>query len=200
MTSETRRRAERPAPATAQRALALMVEIALEKGLDAVSMRDVARRAGLSLAALQHHFPSKSALVEAFVEARLQEYRQRIEGMRGGADQGGGLEILLRFAMEETLAEHRGGVFPMIEARARHDGATAAVLDRFMRFYLEAVRDALLDRQPGLPAQTAALAASALVATIEGLPTVRAAARGLGVTEDGLRDAVLAMAAMRLAR
>lgn len=179
---------------TAGRVLARIQEIALEKGLDALSMRDVAKRAGLSLAALQYHFPNKSGLLDAFIDAELEKYRRRIDEIRAASSRDAELEALVRFAIEETLGSERGGVFPMLEARARHDASTAAALDRFMQFYLETMRDVYLRRQPSLSPKLAALAASQVVAMIEGLATVHPVASRLGVTGMALREAVVAAA------
>lgn len=179
---------------TAGRVLARIEEIALEKGLDAVSMRDVAKRAGISLAALQYHFPHKSALIDAFIDAKFEEYRMRIAEIRSSSERDAELEALVRFAVEETLRGQKGGVFPMLEARAGHDASTAAALDSFMQFYLATMRDVYLRRQPSFSPEVAALAASQIVAMIEGLATIHSVASRLGVTETALREAVVATA------
>lgn len=44
------------------------VEVIGEEGYDGASMRDMAARAGVSVAALYHHFPSKHDLLRAFLD------------------------------------------------------------------------------------------------------------------------------------
>lgn len=179
---------------TARRVLARIEEIALEKGLDALSMRDVAKRSGLSLAALQYHFPNKSALFNAFIDAKLEEYRRRIDEIRALSDRDAELAAIIRFAIKVTLANENQEIFLMLAARAQHDQSTEAALDRFMQFYLETMRDVYLRRQPSLSTKGAVLAASQVVAMIEGLATVHSVANRLGVTNMTLREAVISAA------
>src|SRR5690554_4952834 len=40
-----------------------------EHGFEGLSVRDLAARAGISAGAVQHHFPSKSAMLEAAMDA-----------------------------------------------------------------------------------------------------------------------------------
>jgi AcrR family transcriptional regulator len=59
-------------------------------GVDVVSLRSVARAAGVAPAALTHHFPSKRALVEAVVLRRGRPVgdavRERLGGLQGRDD------------------------------------------------------------------------------------------------------------------
>jgi len=59
-------------------------------GVEVVSLRAVAREAGVAPAALTHHFPSKRALVEAVVLRRGRpvgdQVRRRLAGLQGRAD------------------------------------------------------------------------------------------------------------------
>lgn len=191
---ETRHSGGTRQPNTAWRVMTLMSEIALEKGLDALSMRDVAKRAGISLAALQYHFPSKDALITAFVDAMLNGYRNEISVIRSTSDQEEELRNTMVFAVSQTLDVRTVAIFAMLEARAIHDKSTAQALDGFMRFYLGTVCDVLLRRHPHLPLKDAQLAAARIVAMIEGLSSVRAAAQAMGLTEKDLCEAVATVA------
>ena len=51
----------------------------LTEGLDAITLREVARRAGVSAAAPYNHFANKRALVAAVAMEGLQRIRQRLE-------------------------------------------------------------------------------------------------------------------------
>jgi len=174
--------------------MSVMAEVALEKGLDALSVRDVAKRAGISLAALQYHYQSKDALIAGFVETKLDEYRKEVGSIRSTSKPTAELRSLIAHAVGQTLDKQTGDVFAMLEARSRHDPATALALDGFMRFYLETFRDVLLRRQPDLPLQDAQLAATKIVAMIEGLSSVRSAANAMGLSVEDLHEAVATMA------
>jgi AcrR family transcriptional regulator len=51
----------------------------LQKGFEAARMEDIARRAGLSKAAIYLYFTSKTALLEALIEARVAPLAHQIE-------------------------------------------------------------------------------------------------------------------------
>ncbi len=181
-------------PDTVGRVMDLMVEIALEKGLDALSMRDVAKRAGISLAALQYHFPSKDALIVAFVEGKLEAYRNALDAKGSLSGPPADLRNIVRLAIEQTLDERTDDIFTMLDARSRHDRSTALAMDRFMGFYLETFGDVILRQRPDLSRQEAWLGAARIVAMIEGLSSVRSAAAAMGVRAEDLSEAVVAAA------
>ena len=179
---------------TAARVMSLMADLALEKGLDALSMRDVAKRVGISLASLQYHYPSKDALITAFVKSVLGGLRADVGALRGAADPAEELRALVTYAVARTLDQRTGDLFAMLEAQARHNAATAAALDAFMRFYLDTARDVLWRRHPELTMDEATRAAVRLVAVIEGLSSVRSAAQAVGLGDEDLRKAVVSLA------
>lgn len=78
-----------------------IVEAALrlfgERGIDATSLREVAKAAGVSPALVVHHFGSKEGLVRAVDEVALLEFGAAYEA--GGADDG---TDLLRQRAEQT--------------------------------------------------------------------------------------------------
>ena len=60
-------------PDEAQRILDVVAEILGERGHDSLQLRDVAKRARISLSTIYAHFPSKDELVVAAVERWMQE-------------------------------------------------------------------------------------------------------------------------------
>jgi AcrR family transcriptional regulator len=55
------------------------LQVLTEEGLAGLTLRAVARRAGVSEAAPYHHFASKAALVEALVVETLQQLAQALQ-------------------------------------------------------------------------------------------------------------------------
>lgn len=68
-TRQARKAGERKRDATRRLLLERALELFQRDGVDATTMRDIARAAGLSLGAAYYHFPSKEALVFAYYEA-----------------------------------------------------------------------------------------------------------------------------------
>lgn len=62
--------------ATRRHLLERALELFRDRGVEATTMRDIARAAGLSLGAAYYYFPSKEALVFAFYEANQAEIEQ----------------------------------------------------------------------------------------------------------------------------
>jgi AcrR family transcriptional regulator len=75
-------RARRPGKAAILRAA---VEVIAEDGFEGASTRDMAARAGVSVAALYHHFPSKLGLLREFLDeayaVTLARIERRLEGV-----------------------------------------------------------------------------------------------------------------------
>jgi AcrR family transcriptional regulator len=73
--------------ATRSQVLITAIAVLHERGYPSASTLAIARRAGLSLGALQHHFPTKAALmaavVEQFVRANTRIYRRTLVRTKG---------------------------------------------------------------------------------------------------------------------
>lgn len=175
---------------TALRALGCLEEIALRKGLDDVSMRDVARGLGISLAALQHHYPTKAALFDAFVRHSVDFYRQRIANVVAAEGGGSRFAAVVRYMARESAGSARVSVLAMIEARAHHDAAAARAMRYFMTSYIELLRELIAAEFPALAPAEALQCATLVCAQLEGLAGVLDTARELGADPEALLEAV----------
>jgi len=180
---------------TAARALTCLEEIAQQKGLDDVSMRDVARHMGISLAALQHHYPTKADLFDAFVGESLDRYRDRITRIQEQSPSQERFVRVLDFLARETLLVARGGVLAMIEARAFHDEPSLRAMQRFTRSYIEGVADLLAAEFPQLPRDRVLLCATLVCSQLEGLATTHEVACAMGADRSDLIHAAVQVAA-----
>lgn len=77
-------------------------ELLAEGGLAALSMREVARRAGVTHQAPYHHFPDKESIVAELVTEGFEELARRLHGAVDAACEGGKAEVL-RGAAEAYL-------------------------------------------------------------------------------------------------
>lgn len=67
------------------RVLEASIELIEDEGLAALSMREVARRAGVSHQAPYHHFEDKESIVAALVERGFVALAEKLEAHAGGA-------------------------------------------------------------------------------------------------------------------
>ncbi|KRQ92708.1 TetR/AcrR family transcriptional regulator [Bradyrhizobium valentinum] len=102
-----------------------------EGGADAVSVREAARRAGVSPGAPFRHFPSRDALIQAVAEEAQRRFRAEIEAALAGAAPGDPLSrfrylglAYLRWAMRNPTH------FEIISSRRLFDHDRAAVISR----------------------------------------------------------------------
>lgn len=182
---------------TATRILVCLEEIALEKGLDALSMRDVAKRTGISLASLQYHYPSKAVLLEAFVKRAVDDFRDQTRAILEGSGDGEPIvPIVIQHALEEVTENEQGStdLLLLIWARSLHDKTTHDNFAAYMRIYLEAMAEAVGIDYPELTASQRLLAATLIVSMLEGFTATYNMAKTLGVDSDSLLDAAKQMA------
>ena len=80
--------------------LAAVTALLVEEGFEGISVRKVADRAGVSIGAVQHHFPTKAAMLTAAMDAASQQFRDRLEQRTGP---GTSAEQALRAVVDELL-------------------------------------------------------------------------------------------------
>jgi AcrR family transcriptional regulator len=161
------RRPRRPGPAgerkrdaTRRKLLDRALRLFQHRGVEATTMRDIARAAGLSLGAAYYYFPSKEALLFAYYEANQ-------AGAEAAAERAtGSVRDRLGAAFHEKLATVRPyrRMLAAIVGRLVDPGDPLSALSAQQRAVREraiAVLVGILDRA-GLPTDTVRLAASAL--------------------------------------
>jgi AcrR family transcriptional regulator len=177
--------------------LACLEELALETGLDDVSMRDVAKRLGISLAALQYHYPTKAELLEAFVAHTIAEYRVRLAAIAAANVNAPRYGVAIRFMASETRRIGESGVLAMIQARAFHDPAAKRATQTFMMAYLSTLSDIIATEFPSLSPDETNRAATLVCSLLEGLASTLDASRARGVNEaHAIEDAINIAAAI----
>jgi AcrR family transcriptional regulator len=82
-----------------------------EYGYRAVSIRDIAQRAGMTNAALYYHFPNKETLFEEVLTHHVERLNQKLrEAADGGVDHRSRIENML-LAYSQHVAERRSPLF-----------------------------------------------------------------------------------------
>ncbi|MFW0784566.1 TetR family transcriptional regulator C-terminal domain-containing protein [Gordonia sp. CPCC 206044] len=169
-----------PDPLTSDELGLAVLAVAADHGLAAATIREVAARVGVSIGAVQHHFPTKASLqIHAFV-ALVDRVSARVD--RAVRDSAHPIEDALAELVpldEERRAEAR--VMIEFAALAVRTPALAEVQERTLRRIRDGLANALERRgvsQPGLRA-------AALIAVVDGL-ALHMASTGGGYPDEDL--------------
>ena len=149
------------------------------RGPDDLSVRKVAAEAGVSVGAVQHHFPTRAALIIGAMDAVTAHFRDRIGVALADADSAG---ERLRVFCEELAALGDAGrrdaiVWTAFASRAGTDADVRAIHEREWRRTEEAIYALLTDAYP--EARITADDAGALLALLDGIAVARGA-EGVG--------------------
>jgi AcrR family transcriptional regulator len=107
------RPAQADARATKERILGAASRLFSEKGLGAVSIRDIAKEAGITLATVHHYFGTKELLYEACIESMYVELESLREQLEPAFRRAGDPDELLERAVRESFrfaVAHRGAI------------------------------------------------------------------------------------------
>jgi AcrR family transcriptional regulator len=134
MTPSGRSQAERSA-ATMDKVLAATIDCLVERGYANTSTRHIAKRAGMTVGALQHHFDSKADLMAA----ALQRLGDRIaDDFLAAAPTGSAEEERLGILLDHMWAVHRSPLFEAgveLWVAARTDAALRAAMQSVQRSF-----------------------------------------------------------------
>ncbi len=147
---------------TRDRVLDVAERLFAERGLDAVSIRDITGAAGVNLGAINYHFGTKEKLVAAVLERRIvptsEQRHKALAALEKAAESGlpsleAVLEAMFRPEVERAMDPKRGGsTFGKLMARCFMDPNPA--VEKVIHEHFEPVArrfDALLVRvMPGL--------------------------------------------------
>jgi AcrR family transcriptional regulator len=158
------------------------------RGGESASTEEVARVAGVGIATVFRHFPTKAELLAAVLTRRFERLRERAELLASAADPGRAF-----FEFFTGIVDDAAGKIAIAEALADAggdpDSAVAPIVteaQRTLEILLErAQRAGAVRADVGLPELYALLIGASRVATFGGLDQ-RASAKALAVVFDGL--------------
>jgi AcrR family transcriptional regulator len=148
-----------------------VLAIVAERGLDQVSVREVATAAGVSIGTVQHYFPTKEQMLAAAYTEAVRRIRHRLQALRLGPDPRRNLTLVLRQLLpldeQRTVESH---VYLAFAAAA----ATSASLSTIQQTTLDELHSALTEAFAltwDIPASRSRcrLAAHAVIALADGL-------------------------------
>ncbi|MGC5257214.1 TetR/AcrR family transcriptional regulator [Gordonia sp. DT218] len=141
-----------------------VLAVAAEHGLAAATIRNVAAHLGVSIGAVQHHFPTKDALYISAFTALVDRVAERIDTV--GHDTETALEdILVELLPIDSRRRAEARVMIEFSALATRSPELAAIQERTLGRIQAGLRDALRARGVAAPG----LRAAALLAMVDGL-------------------------------
>lgn len=147
-----------------------LVEIVADRGLDAVSVREVAAHANVSIGAVQHHFRTKSAMLRAAMDDVARRWAADVEKDTESAEPDTALRHLLHKLVPTTPTDEDARVWLAFVARAAVDPDLATVHSEGMARLEEAlVRGALTHGVDPAHRQRIADELAAAMALVDGL-------------------------------
>lgn len=196
-----RGRAPRPAPGpTPLRILQAAMDVVVEGGPDAFVLRRVAEKAGLSLAALQHHFPTRAALVEELIEHEIDGYQRALAELLGGpaADPATLFLKVVDWALADAGQARTRAFSTYLWSLANTDAHAAQALDRCMALYRGVFAILIRRLSPRLSAAEAGRRAALVTVMIDGSMIVLGEGKPAHPEHEGLA-ALIRATALRVA-
>lgn len=155
-----------PLSAAARRIADAAVDVTAERGYDGLTVRSVARAAGLTGGAVQHHFATRSDLLAAALVRTAERIAARVDEPDGATPP---RDRLLRFGEEllplDETRRRECVVWVVLSAAGATDPRLAALHRRAVGFLLDVIADRLAGGRVSDPRRHAA----ALAALLDGL-------------------------------
>lgn len=161
------------------RALDCALDILAEHGSDQVTLREVARRGGMTIGNLQHYFETRELLLEAMLGYIAWQYdvayaKLNADGTAPPRDRFLGI---VRYLLDDIRTPRTNGIFFELWALAHRSPFAAEMLDRTYKHHIDNLEALLLDMNAGMSIDRARTKAVLIAATIEGLMVFMAARR-----------------------
>ena len=107
------------------------LEIIVESGYQALTLREVARRCGVQIGAISHYYKSRTVLLQDVINSVLVPYAKNFRAIEHApeatAEQK--LERLIRFLLEDIQSRRTTRLFPHLWMLANHDVFVAKAVD-----------------------------------------------------------------------
>ncbi|WP_424808845.1 TetR/AcrR family transcriptional regulator [Rhodococcus sp. 27YEA15] len=145
---------------------AALFDVAAESGLDNASVREVAKSAGVSIGAVQHHFSTKDEMLAFALRTLVDRLLTRLPD--AGSGTGPHRELFDALSQLLPLDEQRGREVHVLSAFAVR-AATNSALAEIRRTFLFTARTALSGALIGVGTPEAETRAALLLATVNGL-------------------------------
>lgn len=155
---------------TREQILQAALDLLVEHGFRAMSMRRVAAACGMKLGNLTYHFPNREDLIQALLEAVISAYEIEFERIvhKPGVPPEERLADVCELILEDIRSKKTTRVFPELWALSNHD---PFVLERVQELYARArapIDQIVAEMRPDLSAEEREAIALFISASMEG--------------------------------
>lgn len=107
------------------------LDIIIERGYQALTLREVARRCGIQIGAVTYYYKSRSDLLQDVLNLVMVPYAENIEAIvrKPGSTAEEKLERFIRLLLEDMRTKRTTRLFPHLWAMANHDPFVAKAVD-----------------------------------------------------------------------
>jgi AcrR family transcriptional regulator len=142
----------------------------VEEGVSAVTMRGVARAAGIAPGHLGYYFPNYDSLLEALLDWVITPYLQVFEDLRGetGQEPVVALRTVMNYVLEDLASKDTTHFFPSLWVLANHGDNARQQLRVLYDKYLNVLEELIIGVRPDLSSDNVSELALFICASIEG--------------------------------
>lgn len=170
--SRARRSGQRPRGiARVETILDAALGVLVDEGYASFTLRNIARRARITLSTLQHYYPSKEDLFRAVVDKTITDYDRTLKEKSGATDgtAKARLEVIIDYLLQDLRRPETSGFFLELWSRAFRDPYVNELMLRAYRHHRDMLRIAMAPLNPALPGRVAEQRAVMVAALIEGM-------------------------------
>ncbi len=130
------------------------LEIILESGYQALTLREVARRCKVQIGAISHYYKSRSVLLQDVINSVMVPYSENFRAIEHAPDATPEqkLERIIRFLLEDIQSRLTTRLFPHLWVLANHDDFVAKAVDSIYILERATFTKLIAEINPGLNA------------------------------------------------
>jgi len=130
------------------------LEIILQSGYQALTLREVARRCKVQIGAISHYYKSRSVLLQDVINSVMVPFSENFRAIQHapGATPEQKLERIIRFLLDDIQSRQTTRLFPHLWALANHDDFIAKAVDSIYILERATFTDLIAAINPGLDA------------------------------------------------
>lgn len=147
------------------------LEVLIEQGYKKLTLREIARQAGITVGNLTYYYASKEALLKDLLDNILASYLAEIDRVAraSGESPEDRFVAVISYLIEDLNTRRTTGFFPELWALANHDAYVAELMDSMYAEERRALKDLISAVNPALENEQSRHLALFISCSIEGM-------------------------------